>query len=103
MKRIRVFAVRKEPEKEFDGEAKWSFHQRLKEALNNEIQLLVAKSYCRPMGLLHAIEDGDYVTIYQPSSRGDNIKVVEVNGQFRDYLASHSNFSSYSCIKDYEN
>ena len=108
MRKARVFAIRKDYEKEMDPEAKWSFENSLikaaakaKEISEEDVRLLTAKSYGSPSGLLRAVEDGDYVTIYTITSKDIRITLIEVDSTFRDYMSHGSGRSSYSLIKDY--
>ena len=104
MKGTRVFAIRKDAEKPFDGELKWSIERALPKLIGDdkEIRLLMAKSYTRPSSLLRSIEDGDYVVIFATSSRQDRIICIEVNGDFRDFLSRNSTRSTYGAVKDYD-
>jgi len=104
MKGTRVFAIRKDADRPFDGEIKWSIERQLPQYIGDkkEIRFLIAKSYTRPSSLLRTIEDGDYVAIFSESSRGDRIVCIEVSGDFRDYLSRNSTRSTYDVIKDYD-
>ena len=98
---MRVFAITTRGETVSAIES-WSISQAAfpKEAKDGKLIIFSKAIYAKPIKLLQELADEDYVVIVD-NRKGFRITCVEVDNDFRDFLANHPEKTTVSAIDLY--